>query len=1033
MFKRVNILFAVLFLICFYSIAPGFYEQENLTLNFPVSRDFKIGERHNYSLKAAENEFIEITCERKGIDIGLAAFSPNGEKISISNAPGGFAGFDKLIFVAPKSGEYRIEISSRRPGTLQGKYTILLKEKHLADENDLIHAQAMKFLGESRDILQGSENRYEKAMRSIEKLELALPLFEKLNDLQGQANTLFQIGDITANEYGKNETAIQIFEKALQIWEKIDDDAGKAMCLTKAAYEFRDSGLTEKSLAYFNAALLLQRKINDPLGESVTLSYLCRLYNDTQKFQEGFEACRTSLNISKDTNPINDYLTYLNFGALYENTGDSDNSIRNYQTSLERASLVKEFLNPIRVANVKGNIAIILHIQKKFDEALNYYQEVISVSEKVKRPIFTAYFCKQASFVYLDLNQYDKALEYAQKSLSILRQVDPRRRQGALNAVGKSYEALGQFDKAREMFIEAVEVNRQNKDLYAKATSLYNLAQLEKKSGNLEKASDAVHEAVNHSEIIRAKLLGKNQRSTYLGILKKYYDLEIELLADLYEKNHDAGYLEKAWQQHEKVRARSLLENFLENGFNLNQIVPKEFFQKEQTLLESVAEAETKRTEAKKTNNLNAQKEAEANLQKSLDDYQVLQEEVRRNNPKFSEINQLQNFTFADAQKTLDESTSILEFSLGDNQSYAWLIGKNSVKMAKLPSRNDLNKTARDFYSALTDRNSATENSSIEKSLLLSQQILQPFYDDLSKTKRLVVIADGSLQLIPFSALSLSTEKYQPLVETIETVSLPSFSSFVYLRENKTVRRLNTDKTLAIFADPVFYSNDERFAKNKVNQKNFEKLDKNSDALAQTLRDFGIEKLSRLPFSRIEAEEIEKFAPQQTTLAMGTKASRSKFLSGDFSNYRFLHFATHGFLNQQNPDLSGLVLSLYDEKRQPQNGFLRVIDLYSLRLNADLVVLSACQTGLGKDVDGEGIVGLTRGFMYAGASGIVSSLWRVEDRATAELMKHFYYAMLKENKSPSAALQYAQNKLRQTPRFNKPQNWAAFTLTGEWK
>jgi CHAT domain-containing protein len=269
------------------------------------------------------------------------------------------------------------------------------------------------------------------------------------------------------------------------------------------------------------------------------------------------------------------------------------------------------------------------------------------------------------------------------------------------------------------------------------------------------------------------------------------------------------------------------------------------------------------------------------------------------------------------------------------------------------------------------------------------------------------------------------------VASTIEIVNAPSFASLAFLRENKASRQKSSDKLLAVFADPVFQEDDERFEIKSPTPKNPSDVKDLSNNLAMVLRDFGLDRLARLPFSGFEAREIGKFAPEQTVLALGTDASRQNFLRGDFNSYRILHFATHGFLNQQNPELSGLVLSLYDENRNPQNGFLRVIDLYSLHLNTDLVVLSACQTALGKDIDGEGIVGLTRGFMYSGASGVVSSLWKVEDAATAELMKRFYRAMLKDNQTPSAALRTAQNELRQIPRFSNPRFWSGFTLNGE--
>jgi CHAT domain-containing protein len=156
-------------------------------------------------------------------------------------------------------------------------------------------------------------------------------------------------------------------------------------------------------------------------------------------------------------------------------------------------------------------------------------------------------------------------------------------------------------------------------------------------------------------------------------------------------------------------------------------------------------------------------------------------------------------------------------------------------------------------------------------------------------------------------------------------------------------------------------------------------------------------------------------------------------MSNELDQYRIVHFATHGIINNYHPELSGIVLSLVDAKGQPQNGFLRLYDLYNLKLSADLVVLSACQTALGKEIRGEGLVGLTRGFMYAGAPRVIASLWQIDDRASAEFMKRFYGALLGQKLRPAAALRAAQVSMSKDPRWHQPHYWAAFTLQGEWK
>jgi CHAT domain-containing protein/tetratricopeptide (TPR) repeat protein len=1021
----------------------GFDSQESVPLlpNAPLTRDFKAGERQFFTISARQNEVVEITCERRGVDLGLTAFAPAGEKISISNAPAGFAGFDRLFFVAEKSGEYRIELDSRRPGKMSGSYTILLKSERAASENDVKRAGAMKLLGEARAVLFGAENRLKKADEAIENLQKALALFEATGDLQGQATALFHIALINGYEYGDKTKSIEFYEKALGIWSKIDDEAGRAICLTYLADEIRDYDSTvkprsyyiEKAQNYFDEALSLHRKLNDTRDEAAALAFLCRLYNDTGSFQKGFDACRQAHRIEVDTDPLIGYWIYTNFASLNSNSGDLENALKFNAAALERLEIVKDYVNPYRKAFIKSNIGGILISQKKYREAEQYLRESLTITEEVKRTLYSGYILVRLCLIYYETNRLPEALEAAEKAVEIYRQESPVKIQGALNVLGKVQFSLGQTETARALFTEAVEINRRNKDRYAEADSLYNLATLENAAGNLETARQNIELAISNSEIIRALLLGKNQRTSYLSILKKYYELEIQLLIKLYEKTDEPRFLEQAWKTHEKIRARSLMENLLASGLNLNEFAPKDFFAKEQALLEEVAAAELKRVEAIKAKNPAAQKSAEAELSKRFEEYNVLQENFRQKNPQLSSINQPVDWSVADAQAMLDDDTAILEYALGEQQSYVWIIGKTSFKFAKLASKPVINQAVREFYQALTDRDAKDDRLITEKSQNLSRQILSPIADDLRNIKQAIVIADGSIQLIPFSALTLAPNApFEPLVSNVEIVNAPSFSSLAFLCGTKADRQKSSDKLLAVFADPIFENDDERFALGKMQKKpvSTKELPEN---LEQALRDFGIEKLSRLPFSGIEAREIGKFAPDQTVLALGADASRQKFLRGDFNSYRILHFATHGFLNQQNPELSGLVLSLYDRDGKSQNGFLRVLDLYSLHLNTDLVVLSACQTALGKEIDGEGIVGLTRGFMYAGASSVVSSLWKVEDAATAELMKRFYRAMIKENQTPSAALRTAQNELRQIPRFKNPRYWSGFTLNGEWK
>jgi CHAT domain-containing protein len=265
-----------------------------------------------------------------------------------------------------------------------------------------------------------------------------------------------------------------------------------------------------------------------------------------------------------------------------------------------------------------------------------------------------------------------------------------------------------------------------------------------------------------------------------------------------------------------------------------------------------------------------------------------------------------------------------------------------------------------------------------------------------------------------------------------EIVTAPS-SAVVALLRQETTNRKPAPKTLAVFADPVFSNNDPRVVTARLAHAASDEKNSGADAV-RSASDVGLSELRRLRFSRQEADAITRLATNDLKLeAVDFKANRALATSAELGQYRIVHFATHGLINNTHPELSGVVLSLVDEKGRPQNGFLRLYDLYNLKLSADLVVLSACQTALGKEVSGEGLVGLTRGFMYAGAPRVIASLWQIDDRATAEFMKRFYEGMLGQKLRPAAALRAAQVSMSKDSRWHQPHYWAAFTLQGEWK
>lgn len=391
-------------------------------------------------------------------------------------------------------------------------------------------------------------------------------------------------------------------------------------------------------------------------------------------------------------------------------------------------------------------------------------------------------------------------------------------------------------------------------------------------------------------------------------------------------------------------------------------------------------------------------------------------------------------------QALLDPGTVLVEYALGEERSFAWVVSRAGFRTAVLASRRDLEESARRYLERLTARNEASPTGAPRGARIaaadqelpaaargLSDRVLSPLR--LPPAARLVVVPDGILHYVPFAALPWPATQ-APTIGDREVVILPSASVLGTLRG--LPRRAAAAGRIVVLADPVFGPDDPRL--NRPGRAAAAPAAPPAGSIAlRSAEAVGLAGLPRLWFSRAEGEAIAALAPGQVDLRLDFDASRDAFAASEVTGGRILHLATHGLVNSRNPQLTGLVFSMLDAGGAPHDGFLRLADVQALRLRSDLVVLSACQTALGKEVRGEGLVGLTRGFMMAGAPRVVASLWRVDDHATAALMKSFYAAMLQRGLPAAAALAEAQRTLRADPRWASPYYWAGFTFNGDWK
>jgi CHAT domain-containing protein len=626
-------------------------------------------------------------------------------------------------------------------------------------------------------------------------------------------------------------------------------------------------------------------------------------------------------------------------------------------------------------------------------------------------------------------------------------QKDLRTEMDTWNLLGISYEAEGKSQLALDCYKHALALSREAESRYGESATLYQIAHTQFNLGDLAAARKQAEDAISLIESLRAKVSSQELRASYFASVRQLYELYIDVLMELHAKDPNGGYDVLAFEASERGRARSLLEMLASARVGVREKVDPELLSRERELRAQLSQ-KAEQSFAISSGRESERAQVDRELEELTNQYQEVRAQIRaaslehtdQAQPRPLGLQQIRERDFAD-------DTALLEFSLGERRSYGWFVTKDSFKSWSLPPRHEIEESAiairnlliqptalpGESFETTQKRAQQAEDEYWRKAAGFSKTLLGPVADDLG-TNRLLIVPDGALQYIPFGALPIPSQANEivPLIVQHEISLEPSASILATLRGRQT----NTPpKALAVFADPVFELNDSRFTARPKDL--IAEVPAREVQMERALRDansWSSGRIPRLLASREEADAITSLTSVSDNLkAVGFDANKAAATSLDLSQYRIIHIATHGILDSRNPELSGLLLSRFDQEGRPREGFLRLDDIYNLSLSAAMVVLSACNTGLGKDVRGEGLVGLVHGFMYAGTSRVVASLWKVDDDATAELMTHFYREMFQSGKSPVAALRAAQIAMWQQKRWRAPYFWAAFVLHGDYE
>jgi CHAT domain-containing protein len=941
-----------------------------------------------------------------------------------------------------------------------------------------------------------------------ETFNQALTIFQELSDQRGEAQVLYGLGYYEArhNDVSKG---LQWLARALPKYQAENDRLGEGNTLNAMGGSYNLLADQEQALSYYQQAILIWQELNHKYFQAITNQNIGVIYDDWGDWETARASYTSTLAIYKsllsdkypDACQVQSLTTNKSFCRSIANTldnlGELNNSVGESQKAQElfqESLLIRQTVNePQGMGATLSRIAYSYVLQFKPNEAIQYCDRALSYSAdpKVNDKRKQASSLTWRGMAYAQLNQPEKALAEYRKALELQEVTGVRRGQGiTLDQMGRAYTNLGRYKEAFDSYDSALAIWVKIKDEDWETRTRYNFANAARASGDLIRASEQITTALQIVESRRASLKSLQLRTAYFANKEDMYALDIDVKMLLGKNPDSSRQIIAALESSENARARTLLDILKEVEIDRGDQFPskadpllRDLIERKRLLqnqLNNKARAQTSMLAGK------PRPERIVEMSREIDaltnDYDEVLAQIRSKDARYAGLIKPQPLSLSELQQDLGVDSVLVEYALGEERSYAWVVSQNSIKAVDLEARNKIETLARRMAEALTERNRRVKNESpqqvelhraradaqaSETAVELSKIVIQPMAELLGK-KRLIIVADGALQLIPFqllstlSSLNLANGKKagskilekapamndrRMLIGDHEIVYLAS-ASVLAVQRKEMANRKPAPHALAIFADPVF---DQEGLDRELTLRHVAKVGQTQpggnsgqssqipsantrSGLTRAVDDMGIGSISSLPQSREEAEAIMNVVPMgEGMAALGLEASRARVMNPDLSQYRIIHFATHGFADFDHPELSGIVLSLVDEHGKQQDGYLRLHDIYNLDLPADLVVLSACQTGVGKQIKGEGLIALTRGFTYAGAARVVASLWKVDDEATKHLMEEFYKQMFTNKRTPAAALREAQMKLSRQSQWRSPFYWAGFVLQGEWR
>lgn len=874
-------------------------------------------------------------------------------------------------------------------------------------------------IAKALNIIGATYHRKAEYDKSLDYLNRALSLAKEAGDKIVIGAALANLGSVYWL-LGDFDRALDYSAQHQKIIEEIGDSAGLSVVVGNRGLIHWNQGDLNLALEEFNQATTLFQQVGDQQGVAVNYFNIGLLQKNLGNYTEAQETLQKSLTMAKE---IGDKglaaVCYEGLGTMYQDLGNMDTALDYLQRSLKMSQEIGE---QRAVAYALIGIGSIYETRGNYSAALQQYRKGFRLFEKENEKKAIALSLQNLGRIYFTSGDKKRALANYQAALAIQESIGNKPGMARSETmIAEVYSGQGRLDDADAAVTKALDVLQKERQADLLWPALYRKALVCRDAGKTAESVRWMKEAVEVIEKVREDVQLTEQKSGFLEDKLDVYDDLIELLTKTGEVGEAFAYLERS-------KARAFLDMLAEARIDPQSSISPELFRKKKITLSELMNTNKKINEEYEKQNADTAviQKLEKERSRADEEYLNLLLEIRKENPNYADLQYPQPLNLPEAQQMIDNDAVLIDYHLGKHDSLLFVITRSDAEVFHLPGSQKLSSQVQQLLLTIQKPEPAWEASNgsytkfVNVAELLYAELLKPAERWLNDKRRLIIVPDGALNYLPFESLvarksagPINFAKLSYLTLDHEIQYVPSVSVLAAVQKNAADDSGEQRKELVAFADPVTGS---------------KTATPRAGTIGAAVRSWSTS-LPNLPFARTEVEAISKlYSKEDVRVLIGKEASEENVKNMNILDYRIIHIASHGLIDEERPQLSALVLT--PGSKGQEDGFLTMREVFDLKLKADLVVLSACKTGLGRQIRGEGMDGLSRAFFFAGASRVLVSLWNVYDPSTADFMTTFYRNLKDNGMHETEALQQARLEMIHSKKYSHPYYWAPFILIG---